>query len=269
MAHIITFCNQKGGVGKTTTVVNTAAYLASFGKRILVIDLDPQANASSGLGISSEHVKSSLYECVSGLAHPRDAILKTEIENCHILPSSSDLAGAAVELISVDSREFKLFELLQLVADDYDFILIDCPPSLGILTVNGLVAAQKIIIPVQCEYYALEGLSQLLRTIHLVKEHISPHIEVMGAVLTMHDKRNKLSREVAEEVRRSFPGYVFQAVIPRSVYLAEAPSYGKSIMNYKWWSQGAQAYKNLAMEILTQKELQSSEVTEEQMAVGS
>lgn len=252
MAYVIAFCNQKGGVGKTTTVVNTAAYLASFGKKVLVIDLDPQANATSGFGVQRENVKSGLYECLAGAIHPREVVIQTTTENCFILPSSPDLAGAAVELISVSQREFKLFELLQLVSDEYDFILIDCPPSLGILTVNGLVAAQKVIIPVQCEYYALEGLSQLLRTIQLVKEHISPRIDILGAVLTMHDKRNKLSQEVAEEVRKNFPGYVFQAVVPRSVYLAEAPSYGKPIMHYKWWSQGAQAYKELAMEILQQ-----------------
>ena len=250
MASVIAFCNQKGGVGKTTTVVNTASYLASLGKKVLVVDLDPQANATSGFGVPKENIKAGLYECLSGSVHPKEAVLGTSTENCFILPSSPDLAGAAVELISVAQREFKLFELLQMVSDDYDFILIDCPPSLGILTINGLVAAQKIIIPVQCEYYALEGLSQLLRTILLVKEHISPHVDVMGAVLTMHDKRNKLSQEVEEEVRKNFPGYVFQAVIPRSVSLAEAPSYGKPIMHYKWWSQGAQAYKDLAIEIL-------------------
>ena len=252
MATIISFCNQKGGVGKTTTVINTAAYLAERGKKVLVIDLDPQANATSGLGFPQENVKMNLYHALLEGVHPQEAIIKTNVENYHILPASVDLAGAAVELISAPQREFKLFEVVQKISSDYDFILIDCPPSLGILTINGLIASQKLIIPVQCEYYALEGLSQLLRTIALVKENISPHIDIMGAVLTMYDKRNNLAHEVASEVRKNFPGHVFQAVIPRSVSLAEAPSYGKTIMEYKWWSRGGMAYKQLAEEILEQ-----------------
>lgn len=250
MATIIAFCNQKGGVGKTTTVVNTGAYLANMGKKVLLVDLDPQANATSGLGISQDSVKISLYHSIVGAVKPHEAIIQTKIENYHVLPSSADLAGGAVELVSAQDREFKLFEVLQVISPDYDVILIDCPPSLGILTINGLVAAQKIIIPVQCEYYALEGLSQLLKTIGLVKEHISPNIEIMGAVLTMFDKRNKLSQEVVKEVRRNFPGHVFASDIPRSVYLAEAPSYGQTIMEYKWLSYGAMAYKNFAKEIM-------------------
>ena len=250
MATIIAFCNQKGGVGKTTTTINTGAYLASMGQKVLVIDLDSQANATSGLGISQENVTISLYHVLSDGTHPKDAIIPTSIENYHVLPASVDLAGAAIELISAPSREFKLFEVVQKIAPDYDFILIDCPPSLGILTINGLVAAQKLVIPVQCEYYALEGLSQLLKTIALVKEHISPEVSVMGAVLTMYDRRNKLAHEVEKEMRANFPAHVFQSVIPRSVSLAEAPSYGKTIMEYKWLSYGAMAYKSLAKEIL-------------------
>jgi len=252
MALTIAFCNQKGGVGKTTTAVNTGAYLASLGQKVLMIDLDPQANATSGLGFPHGHATINLYHCITEGLHPKEAILHTKIENLDILPSSIDLAGAAVELISASSREFKLFEVVQAIAQEYDFVLIDCPPSVGILTINGLVAAQQVIIPVQCEYYALEGLSQLLRTIELVREHISPTISVMGAVLTMYDKRNKLSQEVAGEVRKNFPAHVFESVIPRSVSLAEAPSYGKTIMEYKWWSQGGLAYKNFAKEIIEQ-----------------
>lgn len=250
MATIIAFSNQKGGVSKTTTAVNTGAYLASLGKKVLLVDVDPQANATTGLGFRPEHGTINLYHCIADGTDPKAAIVQTNIPNYFLLPGSMDLAGAAVELISMQSREFKLFEILQKVSPDYDFILIDCPPSLGILTINGLVAAQKVIIPVQCEYYALEGLSQLLRTIDLVKEHISPYTTVMGAVLTMYDKRNKLSHEVEKEVRRSFPAHVFETVIPRSVYLAEAPSYGQTIMEYRWWSHGALAYKNLAKEII-------------------
>lgn len=254
MATIIAFCNQKGGVGKTTTTINTGAYLASLGKKVLVVDLDSQANATSGLGISQENVTMNLYHCLTDGTHPKEAIIPTGVPNFDVLPASVDLAGAAVELISAQGREFKLFEVIQKVSADYDFILIDCPPSLGILTINGLVASQKLIIPVQCEYYALEGLSQLLKTIALVKEHISPHISIMGAVLTMYDKRNKLAHEVEKEMRANFPSHVFQSVIPRSVSLAEAPSYGKTIMEYKWLSYGAMAYKNLAQEILEQVE---------------
>src|SRR3990167_6275699 len=203
-------------------------------------------------GFPQENVKMNLYHALLEGVHPQEAIVKTNFENYHILPASVDLAGAAVELISASQREFKLFEVVQKISSEYDFILIDCPPSLGILTINGLIASQKLIIPVQCEYYALEGLSQLLRTIALVKENISPHIDIMGAVLTMYDKRNNLAHEVASEVRKNFPGHVFQAVIPRSVSLAEAPSYGQTIMEYKWWSRGGMAYKQLAEEILEQ-----------------
>lgn len=250
MATVIAFSNQKGGVGKTTTAINCGSYLASLGQRVLLVDIDPQANATTGLGFRPEHGTINLYHCLADGVDPKNAIISTRIKNYSLLPGSVDLAGAAVELIGMSSREFKLFEIVQKVAEDYDFILIDCPPSIGILTINGLVAAQKVIIPVQCEYFALEGLSQLLRTVDLVQEHISPRTEIMGAVLTMYDARNKLSHEVEKEVRKSFPAHVFGAVIPRSVYLAEAPSYGQTIMEYRWWSHGATAYKHFAKEII-------------------
>ncbi len=266
MATIIAFCNQKGGVGKTTTALNVGAYLAAEGHKTLLVDLDPQANATSGLGIPHERVTISLYHCLADGADPKAAIMPTSIPNYDILPSSVDLAGAAVELVGAEGREYKLFSVLQQLSDSYDFILIDCPPSLGILTVNALVAAQKVIIPVQCEYYALEGLSQLLRTLNLIREHLSPHLSVMGAVLTMYDKRNNLAQEVEREVRRNFPAHVFTAVVPRSVSLAEAPSYGKTIMEYKWWSRGGMAYKQLAQEIIAivQTAHETQPVTEQQ-----
>ncbi|MEK7453274.1 MAG: AAA family ATPase [Patescibacteria group bacterium] len=249
-ALTIAFCNQKGGVGKTTTAVNTAAYLADYGKRVLLVDLDPQANATSGLGIYSSDVKVNLYHFLSGQAQGNEVILNSGIENFDILPGGYDMAGAAVELVNEENREFKLKQVLASILDYYDFVIIDCPPSLGILTINGLVAANKVVIPVQCEYYALEGLSQLLETIGLIKENITPDLDIMGVVLTMNDTRNKLSAAVVKEVRRNFPGNVFESIIPRAVALAEAPSYGKPISHYNSWSRGARAYKNLAEEII-------------------
>jgi len=248
MALKIAFCNQKGGVGKTTTAVNLSAYLAEKGKRVLLVDLDPQANATSGLGVYPQNSKTNLYHFLIG--ETPNAILNSGIENLDVIPGSQDMAGAAVELTSEEEREFKLKEALDRVADYYDFVIIDCPPSLGILTINGLVAADRVVIPVQCEYYALEGLSQLLDTINLVKTHIKPELEILGALLTMHDRRNKLSFEVAKEVRRNFPGRVFESVIPRAVALAEAPSYGKPISAYNSFSKGARAYRTLADEII-------------------
>lgn len=250
MATIIAFSNQKGGVGKTTTAVNVGGYLASFGQRVLLIDTDPQANATTGLGFHPEHGTLNLYHCIADGADPKKAAVPTRVPNYFLLPASMDLAGAAVELVNVPQREFKLSEIVEKVAPEYDIVLIDCPPSLGVLTINGLVAADKVIVPVQCEYFALEGLSQLLRTIDLVRAHISPRVSIMGAVLTLFDKRNRLSREVEREVRKSFPAHVFQTMIPRSVYCAEAPSFGKTIMQYRGSSSGARAYKSFAQEIL-------------------
>lgn len=250
MAKIISLVNQKGGVGKTTTAINVATYLASAGKFVLLVDLDPQGNASSGLGIDTRNLDKSLYHSMIMGRHPREIILKTEMMGRDVFPSSQDLAGAGIELVHLDNREFKLYDVLRQIRTEYDYIIIDSPPSLGLLTINGLVASDEIIIPVQTEYYALEGLSQLLETINLVRENLQPQLKVMGAVLTMYDKRNKLSRQVAREVRDHFPGYVFDSVIPRAVRLAEAPSFGKSILNFDAFSRGARAYKNLAREIL-------------------
>ena len=250
MAKIISLINQKGGVGKTTSAVNLATYLADSGKFVLLVDLDPQGNASSGLGLDPRTVKRSLYEkMVSGEA-PHDVIHKTSTFGHDLLPATQDLAGANVELVGVENREFRLYDVLRQVRTDYDYIIIDSPPSLGLLTINGLVASDAVIIPVQAEYYALEGLGQLLETIELVKNNLQPNLEVLGAVLTMYDKRNRLSRQVHREMKDHFPGKVFDSVIPRTVRLAEAPSFGKSIMQFDSVNKGARAYKNLARVIL-------------------
>ena len=250
MAKIISLINQKGGVGKTTSCVNLASYLAAFGKRVLVVDIDPQANATSGLGINHGELEAHMYHVLLGNAHPEYAIRPTQLFGYDVLPSAPDLAGAAIELIDFSNREFKLHEALQLIGTPYDYILIDSPPSLGLLTVNGLVAADEVIIPVQCEYYALEGLGQLLKTIDLVREHLGKVIKVKGALLTMHDRRVRLARQVEKEVRRNFPGYVFDTIIPRNVELAEAPSFGKTILQYAPISYGARSYRQLAEEFL-------------------
>ncbi len=250
MAKIISLVNQKGGVGKTTTAINLSTYLASAGKFVLLVDLDPQGNASSGLGIDIRSIPKNLYHAIISNENPRDIIMKTKTFGHDLLPSSQDLAGAGVELFHFDNREFRLYDVLRQVRTDYDYIIIDSPPSLGLLTINGLVASDEVLIPVQTEYYALEGLSQLLQTINLVKENLQPDLRVMGAVLTMYDKRNRLARQVVREMRDHFPGHVFDSVIPRSVRLAEAPSFGKSILHFDAFSKGARSYKNLAREIL-------------------
>lgn len=250
MARIISLVNQKGGVGKTTSAVNIAAYLAAAGKRVLLVDLDPQGNASSGAGIDVKTLQKNLYHSLVLGEHPFNIIKKSSVFGQDVLPASSDLAGAGVELISLDNREFRLFNVLREVRSKYDYIIIDCPPSLGLLTVNGLVASESVIIPVQTEYYALEGLSQLLETIELVKNNLQPDLEILGAVLTMYDKRNRLARQVVKEVKNHFPGKVFDSVIPRSVRLAEAPGFGKSILSFDCFSKGARSYRNLVKEIL-------------------
>lgn len=250
MAKIISLVNQKGGVGKTTTAINLATCLANNGKFVLLVDLDPQGNASSGLGIDTRQIEKSLYHAMIGAEHPKNVIRRAELIGHDIIPSSRDLAGAGIELVHLDNREFKLYDVLRQIRTDYDYIIIDSPPSLGLLTINGLVASDEVIIPVQTEYFALEGLSQLLETINLVKENLQPSLKVMGAVLTMFDKRNRLARQVVREVRDHFPGHVFDSVIPRSVRLAEAPSYGKSILSFDAFSGGARAYRNLAREIV-------------------
>jgi len=258
MAKIIAFVNQKGGVGKTTTTINVSRYLADAGKRVLLVDLDPQGNASSGLGIDPRGVGNNLYHAMIGSVAPRDIVLSTEAENLHIIPAAQDLAGAEIEMVHVDAREFRLYSVLRQLRSFYDYILIDSPPSLGLLTVNGLVASDEVVIPVQTEYYALEGLSQLLGTIDLVKERLQPNLRIMGAVLTLFDRRNRLAQQVVNEVRAHFPGPVFETVIPRSVRLAEAPSYGKAVLDFDAFSKGARAYKSVAREIIAREDEKNS-----------
>jgi chromosome partitioning protein len=251
MGRIYTIANQKGGVGKTTTAVNLGAFLATLGQRILLVDLDPQANASSCLGIDKRTVKNSSYDVIIGALPAVNSILYNQRLKLSLLPSSPALAGAEVELVSVISRETRLREALYPLAERYDYILIDCPPSLGLLTLNGIVAAKDgVIIPVQCEYLALEGIGQLNQTLTRIRNAIFPNLHVRGVVLTMFDIRTKLSADVVNEINRNFPNQVFNTIIPRSVRLAEAPSYGQPISVYAPGSNGAIAYSNLAREIL-------------------
>ncbi len=250
MAQIISLINQKGGVGKTTSAINIATYLAAEGAFVLLVDLDPQGNATSGLGVDPRTVKHSLYDAMIGGYSPEKYILKTAQKGLDLLPATADLAGANIDLVHMDNREFRLDNVLRKVSPRYDFIIIDSPPSLGLLTVNGLVAADSVIIPVQAEYFALEGLSQLLETIGLVIENLKPQLRVLGALITMYDRRNRLARQVVREMRTHFPGHVFETVIPRSVRLAEAPGFGKSILAFDRLSKGARAYRAVTREIL-------------------
>jgi chromosome partitioning protein len=251
MARIYTIVNQKGGVGKTTTAINLGAYLGYYGQRVLLVDIDPQANASSSLGIDKNTVRSGTYEVLIRSASVGPQILHNPRLKMSLLPSSPALAGAEVELVEVPRREFRLREALHNIRDRYDYILIDCPPSLGLLTVNGLVAAENgVIIPVQCEYLALEGLGQLTQTITRVHAGLYPELEVRGVILTMYDGRTRLATDVVSEVRKYFPDQVFEAVIPRSIRLAEAPSYGIPISHYAPESAAAKAYASLAREVL-------------------
>lgn len=254
MAHIISVVNQKGGVGKTTTALNLAACLSELGKFVLLIDLDPQANATSGLGIDHQVLEDSVYDGIIGNKTMKELVYATDHEGFRIIPAHANLAGVNIELVDAQEREWFLHKALLEVRNDYDFIIIDNPPSLGILTLNGIVAADSVLIPVQAEYYALEGLGQLLNTVNLVKENIKPELEVMGAVITMYDARTKLSGDVLQELYQHFPNRIFRAVIPRSVRLAEAPSFGKTIIGYEPKSKAARAYQRLAREFIMREE---------------
>ncbi len=254
MAKVIGFVNQKGGVGKTTSTINVATYLAQAGKKVLLVDLDPQGNASSGLGIDARRLEKNLYHAMILGLPTQEIVLRTETEGLHIVPAAQDLAGAEIEMVHIEHREFRLHNAIRQIRPYYDYILIDSPPSLGLLTINGLVASDEVIVPVQTEYYALEGLSQLLGTIELVREHLQPNLKIGGALLTLFDRRNRLARQVVNEVRNHFPGPVFENVIPRSVRLAEAPSFGKSILDFDAFSKGARAYKGVVRELIAREE---------------
>ncbi len=254
MGKIIAVVNQKGGVGKTTTTVNLGAYLANAGKDVLLVDLDPQANATSGLGIEHAKLEFGLYEALLGQKTLRSVIKRTTQAHYSVAPATVSLAGAGIEMVALENREFRLALLLEEIRNDYDYIIVDGPPSLGLLTVNSLVAADSVLIPIQSEYYALEGLGQLLETVQLVQENLKPSLSIMGVVVTMFDRRNKLSGAVLEELRKFFPGKIFASIIPRSVKLAEAPSYGRSILHYDPKSSGAKAYESLANEVIAAEE---------------
>ncbi|MCL4406439.1 MAG: ParA family protein [Patescibacteria group bacterium] len=254
MARVIAVCNQKGGVGKTTTAVNLGSYLAAFGRKVLLVDFDPQANASSALGYLAPD-GGTIYHGVLGAMEPRQLIRPTMILNCHFIPSANHLSGALVELVNLPEREYFLKKFIDKVKNDYDYILIDLPPTLSLLMLNGLLASGEVIIPVQAEYYSLEGLSQLLSTLELVRNNLDHDLKVAGALITMYDKWEHLSQEVAKNIRRNFPHYVFEVEIPRSVSLAEAPSFGKPILIYAPYSQGALAYRRLATEVMRQENL--------------
>ena len=245
-ASIIAVVNQKGGVGKTTTAVNITAALRAIGKRTLLCDFDPQANATSGMGVDKNTASPNVYDVLINGAEPEKAVVSTKYGD--VLPSNKALAGAGIEMIAIPDREHLLKNALERLAPNYDYIFIDCPPSLELLTVNALCAAGSLLVPVQCEYYALEGLSDLLSTIRIVKRSLNPSIALEGVVLTMYDGRTNLSMQVAEEVKRHFPGQVYATVIPRNVRLAEAPSHGKPVLAYDKWSRGAEAYEALAEE---------------------
>lgn len=250
MTKSIAIFNQKGGVGKTTTNINLCAYLASWGYRILTIDIDPQGNTTSGIGIDKKVIAHSVYDVMIGGADAGEAIIGTSVKNLDILPSTVQLAGAEIELIDVDNRETKLKSALDSLDKEYDFIFIDCPPSLGLLTINALAAADSVIIPIQCEFYALEGVGQLIKTIQLVRRGINPDLEIQGVVLSMYDGRTNLSTAVVDEVKTFFKGKVYKTMIPRNIKLAESPSYGLPIMAYDPKCRGAEAYEQLAKEFI-------------------
>ena len=266
MSRIIAIANQKGGVGKTTTTVNLSAALASMQKRVLLIDLDPQGNATMGCGIDKYEVEAGIFEVLVDGMSVSNAVQQSPENGCDVLPANSDLTAAEIELMSMEQREQRLHQALQVVRDDYDFILIDCPPSLNILTLNAFVASDSVLVPVQCEYYALEGLSALLETIEGVRESVNPDLAIEGLLRTMYDGRNRLGVEVSAQLIQHFGDQVFRTVVPRNVRLAEAPSHGISIMQYDRTSRGALAYLALAGEILRQLSRASQSITEEAAA---
>ncbi|MFZ9943451.1 MAG: ParA family protein [Bacteroidia bacterium] len=255
MGKTISIANQKGGVGKTTTAINLAASLAVLEFKTLLVDADPQANSTSGVGFDPRNVKTSIYECIINEVQPQDIILQTSTPNLYLLPSHIDLVGAEIEMISIPNREYMMKSVLQKVKDDFDFILIDCSPSLGLITINSLTASDAVIIPVQCEYFALEGLGKLLNTVKIVQTRLNPELEIEGILLTMYDTRLRLSNQVVEEVRTHFQQMVFDTIIQRTTKLGEAPSFGETIIMHDAMSKGAINYLNLARELLQKNNL--------------
>ncbi len=253
MGRIIVVANQKGGVGKTTTTINLSASLASLGKQVLVVDMDPQGNATSGFGVDKNEVENSVYEMLLGLKPAEECILPKVFKNLSLIPSNINLAAAEMELIDIERREYLLKNILEDISDRYDYIFVDCPPSLSLLTINSLCAADSLIIPVQCEYYALEGLTQLFQTVQLVRERLNEKMVIEGLLFTMYDQRTNLSQEVVENVKENVDIYVFKSIIPRNIRLAEAPSYGLPVIEYDRKSAGAEAYMKLAKELIRKK----------------
>ena len=250
MGKVISIANQKGGVGKTTTTINLSACLAEAGKRVLVIDMDPQGNTTSGLGIEKDEAENTIYEVVLRTVDIKDAIIKDIFDNLDIIPSNVNLAGAEIDLIDVDNREYILKDSLAEVKDNYDFIILDCPPSLSMLTVNAMTASNTVLVPIQCEYYALEGLTQLMHTINLVKKKLNKKLELEGVVFTMYDSRTNLSLQVVEKVKDNLQEKIYKTIIPRNIRLAEAPSHGLPINIYDKRSTDAESYRNLAQEVI-------------------
>jgi chromosome partitioning protein len=273
MPKIISICNQKGGVGKTTTAINLSAYLAVLGKTVLLIDSDPQGNCTSGIGFNKQEISKSIYDILIDELDTKQVILKTNIENLSLIPSNQDLSGAEVELVSVLGRENRLKKALAVISNEYDFVIIDCPPSLGLLTINALNASNSILIPIQCEYYALEGLSQLVNTINLVRDNLNPSLNIQGVLLTMADFRTKLTDEVIKEARNFFKEKVYNTVVPRNIKITEAPGFGKPLVLYDKLSIGAKKYEEFTRELLGEKkditsntmlskELEENQITE-------